>query len=164
MVVGKSSPNINFAPLLLNNQPLEFVCQYKYLGVDLSAGKVLSFSPTSTIRSFHRAANSILYSQVKPSKDVLLKLLYTNCVSIITYASAVREFSASDMYRCHVAVNNAIRKIFSFAVWQSIRTLRTSLGYKSIYEIFASAKTKFLTNASLSSNSIVRHLSSIVTH
>ena len=41
---------------------------------------------------------------------------------LVTYASAVREFKAADMYRCHVAVNNAIRKIFSFAVWQSIRT------------------------------------------
>ena len=93
------------------------VKKYKYLGVDLCAGKVLSFSPTTTIRSFHRAANAILYSRVKPSNDVLMKLLYSNCVPIITYASAIREFNAADMYRCHVAVNNAIRKVFSFAVW-----------------------------------------------
>ena len=164
MIIGKSTPSTDFAPLVLNNQPLDFVSQYKYLGVDLCAGKVLSFSPTSTIRSFHRAANAILYSKVKPSNNVLMKLLYTNCVPIVTYASAVRVFSAADMYRCHVAVNNAVRKIFSFAVWESIRALRTSFGYKSIYEIFASTKAKFLANASSSSNSIVRHLSSVIIH
>ena len=90
-----------------------------------------------------------------------MKLLYTNCVPIVTYASAVREFNAADMYRCHVAINNSIRKIFSFAVWQSIRHIRTSYGYESIYEIFSKAKAKFLANASISTNSIVSHLSSL---
>ena len=119
MVVGDAFGQTRLASLFLNNQPLDFVTQYEYLGVDLCAGKT---SPTSTIRSFHRAANAIFYSRVKPSNEVLMKLLYANCVPMITYASAVREFKAADMYRCHVAVNNAIRKIFSFAVWQSIRT------------------------------------------
>ena len=161
MIVGKSLSDIEYAPLTLNGDPLEFVNEYKYLGVHLCAGKELSFSPTATIRSFHRAANSILYSRVKPSNIVLMKLLYTNCVPIITYASDIKEFSAADMYRCHVAVNNAIRKVFSFAVWQSIRDLRISHGYKSIYELFSSAKAKFLTNASVSPNLIVRHLFTI---
>ena len=161
MVVGKPFADSRYASLLINDQPLDFVNEYKYLGGDLCAGKTLSFSPLATIRSFHRAANSILYSRVKPSQEVLLKLLYANCVPIITYASAVREFSAADMYRCHVAVNNAIRKIVSFRVWQSIRHVRTSYGYKSIYEIFSSAKAKFSADATSSSNSIIRHLSNL---
>ena len=161
MVIGKSLTDAQFAPLTLNNEHLEFVNEYKYLGVQLRAGKVLSFPATTTIRSFHRAANSILYNRVKPSNIVLMKLLFTNCVPIITYASSVREFSAADMYRCHVAVNNAIRKVFTFAIWQSIRHLRISHGYKSIYELFSSAKANFLANASSSSNLIVRHLSTL---
>ena len=119
------------------------------------------FSVSSTIRSFHRAANAILYSRVKPSTVVLMKLLYTNCVPIITYASEVKEFSAVDMRRCHVALNNAIRKVFSYAVWQSIRDLRKSYGYKCIYEIFASTKAKFMANVSSSSNPIVSHLATL---
>ena len=161
MVIGKLPADSHYASLFLKNEHLDFVEEYKYLGVDLCAGKTLSFSPIATIRSFHRAANSILYSKVKPNADILMKLLYTNCVPIVTYASAVRVFSSAEMYRCHVAVNNAIRKIFSFAVWQSIRNLRISLGYKSIYELFSSAKAKFLANAQKSSNTIVTHLSSL---
>ena len=158
MIFGKTAADPQVSPLLLNSVPLDFVDEYRYLGVVLCAGKVLSFSPLSAIRSFHRAANSIFYSRVKPDNCVLLKLLYTNCVPIITYACAVKEFSASDMYRCHVAVNNAIRKIFSFRVWQSIRHIRDSNGFNSIYEIFASEMKKFLSNAPSSPNSIVRHL------
>ena len=161
MVVGKSLMDTHYAPLKLNCEPLEFVNKYKYLGVQICAGKQLSFSPTSTIRSFHRAANSILYSRVKPSNFVLMKLLYTNCVPIITYACDVREFSAADMRCCHIAINNAIRKIFSYAVWQSIRHLRISHGYMCIYELFASSKAKFMSNAPASSNLVVSRLFNI---
>ena len=140
---------------------LQQVENYKYLGVELNAGKSIGFSVVNVLRSFHRAANAIFYNRVKPSNDILMKVLYSNCVPIITYASAVREFSSNDMRRCHVAVNNAIRKIFSFSVWESIRHIRMSYGYKSIYEIFALSKTKFLTSASQSSNTLVRHLYAI---
>ena len=158
MVVGKNN-DFQFLPLSLNNESLDFVDSYRYLGVDVCAGTSLSFSAEYMLRSFHRSANSILYSQVKPSTEVLLKLLYTNCVPILTYASAVRDLNAADMRRCHVALNNAIRKIFSFAVWESIHHIRISHGFKCIYELFASAKSKFLSNARVSTNTAVCHLS-----
>ena len=158
MIVGGKSDVSLVAPLILDGAPVEFVAQYKYLGVVLCGGKNLTFSATSTIRSFHRAANSILHGRVKPDKSVLMKILYAQCVPIISYAAAVKIFSAADMYRCHAAINNAIRKIYSFAVWQSIRHFRIENGFKSIYEIFAAAQKKFLTNAERSTNSIVTHL------
>ena len=161
MVVGALQNDITVSPLLLNNEPMGFVNQYKYLGMDICAGKSLSFLAENTIRSFHRAANAILYSPVKPNERVLMKLLYTNCVPIVTYGCAVRVFSSADMNRCHVAVNNAIRKIFSFATWQSIRDLRMAHGYSSIYEIFAVARTKFFNKALTSSNAVVKHLYTI---
>ena len=82
---------------------------------------------------------------------------------IISYACAVKEYSAADMRRCHVAVNNAIRKIYSYAVWQSIRYLRMSFGFSSIYEIFDKAKRKFLAGAVKSSNAVVLQLASLPT-
>ena len=119
MVVGKKFSD-TVHPILLGDAPLDFVSQYKYLGVLIQTGRELSFSVVDVLRSFHSAANSILRSHVKPHTTILMKLLYTNCVPVITYACAVREFSASDMGRCHVAVNNAIRHVFSFGTWQSI--------------------------------------------
>ena len=161
MIVGGKHNDEQVSPLFLNNQPLESVNQYKYLGVEICAGKSLTFPANNVIRSFHRAANAILFSRVKPRNEVLLKLLYTNCVPIVSYTCAVRLFSSADMNRCHVAINNAIRRIFSFATWQSIRHLRLMHGFKCIYEIFASARSKFMNKAPTSSNSIISHLSSL---
>ena len=72
-----------------------------------------------------------------------MKLLYSACVPIITYASDVITFPCKEMRSLHVAVNDAIRKIFSYHRWESIRTLRESLGYLSITDIFAKRKRIF---------------------
>ena len=53
--------------------------------------------------------------------EVILKVLYTNCVP------AAREISAGDMCHCHAAINDAEWKIFSYAIWDSIRHLQLSL-------------------------------------
>ena len=162
IVGGRQNSDDQISPLFLNDKsPLEFVKQYKYLGVEICGGRTLTFPADNVIRSFHRAANAILFSRVKPRQEVLLKLLYTNCVPIVSFACAVRIFRSVDMNRCHVAINNAIRKIFSFATWQSIRHLRIMHGFKSIYEIFAVACSKFMAKAPTSSNSIITCLSSL---
>ena len=109
------------------------------------------------------ATNSIFYGRIKPDKRVLMRLLYSTCVPISTYAwiaCAVKDYSAADMLRCHVAIN-AIRKIVSFAVWQSIRHVRMSYGFDSIYELFEKAECKFRKSASKSSNSVILQLSSL---
>ena len=157
MVVGMNL-KCDYCAITIHGTPLDHVSEYKYLGVNLCANKGLGFSSIAAIRSFYRAANSILHSRVKPNNDVLMKLLYSNCVPILTYACAVKEYSASEMYRCHVAINNAIRKIYSFATWQSIRHLRLSNGFDSVHEIFAKAKSKFMSFAVTSPNTVVNHL------
>ena len=62
MIVGKTHPTDEICPLVLKGLPLGFVTEYKYLGVVLCGGKALSFSPVSTVRSFHRVANSTMLS------------------------------------------------------------------------------------------------------
>ena len=93
----------------------------------------------------------------------MMKLLYTNCVPILTYACAVKEFSAATMSKCNTVINNAIRRIFSFATFESVRHLRESFHYKSIYEIFSIAKSKFIHSSLTSSNEIVRHIAKTLT-
>ena len=72
-----------------------------------------------------------------------MRLLYAYSVPILTYASEVKVFSHSDMNNCNVAVNDAIRRIFSFHRWESIRTLRQQFGYKDLTTTFALRKRKF---------------------
>lgn len=147
-------------PVFLNNCVVEYVTSIKYLGVTIVSSNGLKFSASGDIRSFYRAANSILTALNKPSEEVLMQLLYTNCVPILTYACESKVFSAADMRDSNTAINNAIRKIFSFNRWESVRFLRENLEKKSIYEIFHNAKSKFQRSLALHRNSIIRCLGS----
>jgi hypothetical protein len=159
VVFGKASKVENLASLYLDSTPIDYVKEWKYLGVTIVSGKRLSFSATADLRKFYRASNSIFGALSKPSEVVSMQLLYSNCVPILTYASAIKEFCHVDMLQCNSALNNAIRKIFSYNRWESIRHLRQGLGYPAIEEIFARAKRNFSRSLATSSNAILSHLS-----
>ena len=91
-----------------------------------------------------------------------MQLLYTNCVPILTYGCAVKEFSAKEMTNCTVALNDAIRKIVSFKRWESVRSLRESFGYKSLYDIFAISSKKFRESLHSHRNCTLKTLDAIV--
>ena len=91
-----------------------------------------------------------------------MKLLYTNCVPTLTYACGVKEYRYQDKQNCNVALNDAIRKIFSFNRWESVRTLRLSFGYGSLTEIVSATRRKFFDSLPLHSNTIIAGLARYV--
>ena len=149
------------APLTLNDGLLEFVCEMKYLGVIITAGRSFFCSPKKARGAFYRSSNSILNVVRSPSEPVQMNLLYSICIPNLTYACDVVCYSASDLSSLHVAANDAIRKIFRYNRWESIAFLRNSFGYSSITEIFARRRMMFeqrltqIGNAFLSRLSIV---------
>ena len=87
--------------------------------------------------SFYRSINSILSILRKPSELILMNLLYSNCLPCLTYASDVVEFSCAEMRQCNVALNDAIRRIYSYNRWESTRMLRQQLGFQNVNKIFS---------------------------
>ena len=158
MVIGNNLSSNDYAPLNINGRNLDFVHEYKYLGVNLVDGKELSFSARPELLSFYRASNALMNGRVKPKNEVLMKLLYSNCVSIFTFSAAVKEFSSAEMSDCNVAINNVIRRIYSYGCSDSVRHIRQTCNLKSIYEIFHLARTKFHTATINSSNKIVNYI------
>ena len=158
MILGKELSEGVFAPLNIDGRVLDYVNEFKYLGVNLINNNGLSFSAIPEILSFHRASNAILHGRMRPKNEVLLKLLYTNCVTIFTYACATKVFSTAEMLRCHVSVNNAIRRIYSYQYYDSVRHLRDSRGLQSLYEIFYRSTSEFDKASLNSSNQVVRFI------
>ena len=76
----------------------------------------------------------------------MMRLLYSNCVPNLTYAADVKDLTSAEMTRYNTAVNDAIRKIFSFHRWESTRSLRSGLGYQDLYTIFEKRKNGFYSN------------------
>ena len=142
MIFGKSCKEL-IAPLTINGSPIQFVDEWKYLGTTLVAGKSFAFTARPDLSAFFRATNAVLNVLTGAHEHTLLSLLYTNCLPILTYACSVKQYSASDMSDCNLAMNNAFRKIFGFTEWQSIRYLREIFGFKSLYVIFKTAQDRF---------------------
>ena len=130
------------------------------LGTTLKSGSRFGFSARPDVASFFRATNSLVHSLPGVHEHVLVSLIYQNCVPILTYACAVKDYSASDMSNCNVAVNNALRRAFGFSRWESIRTLREIFGMKSLYEIFKVTQDKFLLSCRSHHNKIVAFIAS----
>lgn len=159
LVFSKSRVSLNsLKSVTINGSDIEYTNAIKYLGVSICSEKGLCFSATNDLRTFYRASNSLLSVVKKPSEEVLMNLLYTNCVPVITYACNVKDFPAKDMRDLNTAINDAIRKIFSFNRWESVRDLRDGCCLKSIYEIFAIAKQRFSHSLISHHNSIIRFL------
>ena len=76
----------------------------------------------------------------------------------ITYAAEVKQLTANDMRVLNTAVNDAIRRIFSFSRWESERMLRMSHSYDSIYEIFEKRRLAFSHGLSCHPNKTLRHI------
>ena len=89
----------------------------------------------------------------------MMKILYSVCIPILTYACDVKVFSSKEMTQVHVALNDAIRKIFTFNRWESVKDLRQSFGYLSATEIFSKAKSSFERQLPSINNSLVTSLS-----
>ena len=162
MVFGRKVVS-SFAPIKLNGSMIDYVDKICYLGTTIVNGPSLSFSATDDLCSFYRASNSILNVLNKPDEIISMKLLFTNCVPVISYACAIKEYSSREMSNCNVAINDAIRKIFSFKRSESVRELREFCGYDSIYEIFFKAKQKFQSSLIKHRNSIISSLAVILT-
>ena len=163
MVIGKlSTCTDSLANLHIGTASIEYVKSYRYLGFRIVSDVKFRFSSTECLRGFFGAVNSVLTITSKPRENMLMQLLYSNCVPKLTYGSAVRDLNSAEKQKYNVAVNNAVRRIFGFRYWQSIRQLREFYGYDSIEIMFAKSRKKFMDSLKYHRNSILRFLSSVV--
>jgi hypothetical protein len=162
MMFGNLSKQVpSLLPLKSGDCNIEFVDTWRYLGFFINSGVSFSFTAKNDLRSFYRASNSILNVLRKPNEQILMSLLYTNCVPIISYGSGVKQFSSREMSQCNTAINDAIRKVFTFNRWESVRTLRESFGYESIYELFCRNQKRFIDSVRFSENRVLSHIASV---
>ena len=90
-----------------------------------------------------------------------MTLLYACCVPILTFGAEVKEFSGNEMRQLNVAINNAVRRIFGFRRWESIRQLREFYLMKPIEQLFLIAKRRFRYSVSNHINPIILFLADL---
>ena len=87
-----------------------------------------------------------------------MTILYSICVPTLLYACEVKDLPSRELIDMNTAVNNAIRKIFSFNVWESVRHIRMRHGRGSISEIYSLRKDKFMSNIATLNNAFLNSL------
>ena len=163
MVFGRLSRSVSsLEKISINDEVIEYVKKCKYLGFYLVSHDSFKISVQEDLRGFFASVNSILTCLQRPRENVLIQLLYSNCVPKLTYGAAIKDLSGTEKNQCNVAVNNAIRRIFGFRLWQSIRQLREFYDFKSIEEMFTIARKRFLDSLMFHRNDILRFLSQIL--
>ena len=122
-------------------------------------------NPSTRVGCHSHDGTNMLQSPNMPLKSRWVQILVgcKECRFQSTYGCAVKEFPARQMLDCNTAVNNAIRHIFTYHRWQSIRVLRESFGYKSLSDIFAASKGKFVAKLSSHNNHVISRLANIST-
>ena len=150
--------NLIIDPLMLDNKPIEVVTEWKYLGTTISSGRNMSFSTRSELSAFYRSFNSVMSAIQKPNSLVLMNILYSNCVPNLTYAAEVKDVSSRELIDLNVALNNSIRRIFSYNRWESTRALRQQLNFPNITEIFHQRRRCFISRCQRSENRIILFL------
>ena len=78
--------------LTLNGMPIEWVSEWKYLGVVLESGPIFNCSVVDRVKAFYRALNSILCIEGRADNMILLQLLETHCLPILSYGMEVVHF------------------------------------------------------------------------
>ena len=109
MLFGKacSLPN-----LVLNGKDIEWVHSWSYLGVTLKSHKSFNCCIDSKIKSFYRAANAILRIDGRSDEIVMLRLLESQCISILKYGVEVIYVADRDERRKLSCLQFGIPKSF----------------------------------------------------
>ena len=141
MLFGKPC---SFTALKMYEKDLETVEKCKYLGITVVAGKSFSVSETKFLRNFRCSVNTVLSVRQRSSEQVLMKLLYAICVPTLTYACDAFSYSNKQLNSMNIALNDSIRRVFTYNRWESVTYLRLVFGFPSLVEIFHQRTQRFL--------------------
>ena len=132
----------------LNGVPIEWVEQWRYLGVVLQSGPRFGCSVTERVKAFYRSLNSILRIEGRSDDLILLQLIETHCVPILTYAIETVIVANRDERRSmRVAYNATFRKLFGYRQFESVTNLQHTLNRSTWEELVEERKIGFLKRA-----------------
>ena len=141
--------SFNFKPVL-NDTPIEWVKEWKYLGVTLKSGPRFNCSITERVKAFYRSLNSILRIEGHSEDMIMLQLIETNCIPILTYAiETVHVINRDERRSLRVAYNSVYRKLFGYRIFESVTDLQHSLKRPTWEELVDQRRSGFLRRARL---------------
>ena len=148
MCFGKNN-NID-AKVSINGSDIDWVHEWKYLGVMLRSGPRFGCSVTDRVKQFYRSLNSILRVEGRSENGILLRLIESQCVPVLTYGIEIAHVADRDERRSlRVAYNAIFRKLFGYKFTESVTDLQHSLGRSTWEEVVDKKHDSFVKRAKL---------------
>ena len=136
--------------LSIDGAEIDWVTEWKYLGVVLKSGPTFGCSVVEKVKSFYRALNSILRVEGRSDDKVLLRLVEAHCIPILTYAIEVTYVADEDERRSlRVAYNSVFRQIYGYRLRDSVTDKQHSLGRLTWEELIQKRSAGFSQRAKL---------------
>jgi len=157
IALGRGS-NIEHRKLILQNSEIDWVREFKYLGVNFTAGKALLCSITPTCKKFYSICNSILNQTKGNDEFTRLHLCESKCLPFLTYALPAVNLKKYQVQELNKAWNCIIRKIFGFNTWESVKLFLAGLGKLNFKFIRLKLSIKFLRNNLNWPSGVLRYL------
>ena len=135
----------------LNGVVIEWVHEWKYLGIIVKSGPRFGCSVKEKVKSFYRSLNAILRVEGRSQDMVLLRLLEAHCIPILSYGIEMIHVADRDERRSlRVAYNSVFRQIFGYRRFESVSNLQHALGRLTWEELVEKRTNCFLTRVRLS--------------
>ena len=123
MVFGNTVDLNKLLCVSIASKAIVWVDSYSYLGIKLISGKSFSNDVQDRKRKFFGAVNNILSNGRGLSEECLIELIHKQCLPILTYGCFNWKLNNEGKRQISVCFNRAMRKIFGYRDYESVKDI-----------------------------------------
>jgi len=157
MRVGKRFA-VNCNTVVVDNFPILWSSEIRYLGVYFIAGHVIKFNFDHCKRKFYRCLNSIISKTGKKAIDIVLSLTQSYCLPILLYAIESMSLTVTERQRLASPFKRLYYKLFSTFESQTIAYCQYYTGYLPLEYVIVERRLSFLHNICNINNVVINFL------
>ena len=115
---GKRLSKPDMPKMFIGESDVMWSYDCSYLGI-----MFFSCSIDDRRRKFYASVNSVISKCNNMSEEVMLHIVQMQCLPILTYGCCAWKISNSDIRKMCVSINNALRRIFRYKKYESVKCL-----------------------------------------
>ena len=156
LVFGKGFDNCKLADMTIGNECINWVPSYMYLGLKIVSGRQFSVDVDGRRSKFCAAVNSVLSHKTSLSEECIMHIIKTQCLPVLGYGAGVWKCNNETIRRVGVCFNDAIRRIFGYRRYESVRNIVFEFGMLPVDLYVAKSRLLMVSNAMISERELVR--------
>lgn len=156
LVFGRGFNNCKLGDMTIGSECINWVPNYMYLGLKIVSGKEFAVDVDGRRGKFCAAVNNVLSHKSSLSEECLVHIINAQCLPVLGYGAGVWKCNNDTIRRVGVCFNDAIRRVFGYRRYESVRTILFEFGMLPMDLYVAKARLLMVSNAMRSNRELVR--------